>query len=151
MTSVCRKEFLDLRVARTCATIWSISDPWATFTLMRLTQDGEVGRGRLGRVEGECRGDEAGGGGMPCFPEGPWKKKHLESGSALENQSWETCHVITSAGRQRKRSLGLNIVLDWSFSLLKKIYSIIALSICIYFYYYLVCFIFISFFSLSST
>lgn len=51
MTLVCCKEFLNLRVVRTSATIWSISNPWATFALMRLKQDGEgvADRG----VEGE--------------------------------------------------------------------------------------------------
>ena len=43
MTLVCCKEFLNLRVVRTSATIWSISNPWATFALMKLKQDGVKG------------------------------------------------------------------------------------------------------------
>lgn len=74
----------------------------------------------MGRWEGggwrEWKGSAGvmrqGEGGMPCFPEGPWKKKHQESVSALENQSWETCHIITNTGRQRKCLIGLNIVLE---------------------------------------
>lgn len=108
MTSVCCKEFLDLRVVRTCATIWSISNPWATFTLMRLTQDGEVGRGRLGRVEGECRGDEAGGGGHAVFSSGP-PEEEASKVSRSTGKSWETCRVITYTGGQHKYSIGLKV------------------------------------------
>ena len=53
---------------------------------MRLKQDGEVGRGMLREVEGECRGDEAGG-GTHAMLEGPRTKECQESVSAVENQS----------------------------------------------------------------
>lgn len=80
MTLVCCKEFLNLRVVRTSATIWSISNPWATFALMKLKQDGVKG-GRGGRVMRQ------GVGCMPRSSEGPKTKKRQESVWAVKKQS----------------------------------------------------------------
>lgn len=119
---------------------------------MRLTQDGEVGRGRLARVEGECRGDEAGGGGYAVFSRGPLEEEasrvSLSTGkSVLGNMSYNNKHRQTTQMFNRiKYSFGL--ILQFSKNKFLMSYSIIAFSICIYFLLLLILFYFYLFFCL---
>lgn len=85
MTLVCCKEFLNLRVVMTSATIWSISNPWATFALMKVKQDG-VGVGGRG-VEGEDGWWGRGWDACHGLQRGPQTKKRQESVSAVTKQS----------------------------------------------------------------
>lgn len=114
------------RVIRTCATIWSISNPWATFTLMRLKQDGEVGRGRLRGVKGESRGNEAGGGTHAMFSRGAPDEGASRVSLSSGKSAWETRCVITYAGRQSKCEIWLKVQiwLDPSVYNFSKSYSV---------------------------
>lgn len=75
---------------------------------MRLKQDGEVGRGRLRGVEGECRGDEAGGGMHAMVSRGPPDEEasrvSLSSGKSVwgnmshNNINSQTKQMFTTTG-----------------------------------------------------